>query len=131
MGLNSQGGLEFRAEFVGETGIATSGDKGTSYKKLLCIAFDLSILRAYEGDAFPRFVYLDGALEQLEPRKREKLIGVFRTYAAGGLQPIISLLDSDLPAPLDAGDRTLSSSDIVLRLHDEDETGRLFRMDAW
>lgn len=129
--MNNAGGLEFHAEFIGASGTATSGDRGTSYKKLLCIAFDLAMLRAYSDDPFSRFVYLDGALEQLEPRKREKLIGVFRTYASLGLQPILSLLDSDLPEPLDAGTTTLSSVDVVLKLHDEGQEGRLFRMPSW
>jgi len=129
--MNSQGGLDFRAEFVGEKGVATSGDRGTSYRKLLCIAFDLAVLRAHLDTAFPRFVYHDGALEQLEPRKREKLIGVFRSYAGHGLQPALSLLNSDLPAPLDSSPSTLATDDIVLTLHDEGEAGRLFKMPEW
>jgi uncharacterized protein YydD (DUF2326 family) len=129
--MNSKGGLDFHAEFVGESGVATSGDRGTSYRKLLCIAFDLATIRAYLDVKFPRFVYLDGALEQLEPRKQEKLIGVFRQYASYGLQPIISLLDSDLPAPLGSSPLTLSQEDIVLTLHDEGEQGRLFKMTSW
>jgi uncharacterized protein YydD (DUF2326 family) len=131
MTLNNQGGIEFHAELVGATGVATSGDKGTSYRKLLCIAFDLAVLRAYLDVRFPRFVYLDGALEQLEPRKRGNLIEVFREYAAAGLQPIISLLDSDLPAPLGESTRTLTVEDVVLTLHDEGDDGRLFKIPAW
>ncbi len=129
--MNSQGGLDFRAEFVGDAGVATSGDRGTSYRKLLCIAFDLSMLRAHGDVRFPRFVYLDGALEQLEPRKREKLVGVFRAYARIGLQPVISLLDSDLPTQLGTSSNTLSADDIVLTLHDEGQDGRLFKMSEW
>lgn len=129
--MNSQGGLEFTAEFIGDAGMATSGDKGTSYKKLLCIAFDLAMLRTYADVPFPRFVYHDGALEQLEPRKREKLIGVFRQYAALGLQPVISLLDSDLSEPLGSSPNTLSDEDVILALHDEGEEGRLFKMATW
>ncbi|MEU1747097.1 DUF2326 domain-containing protein [Micromonospora arida] len=129
--VNSQGGLDFTAEFVGTAGIATSGDRGTSYRKLLCIAFDLAFLRTYLDVPFPRFVYHDGALEQLEPRKREKLIGVFREYAALGLQPIISLLDSDLPLPIGSSHLTLMPEDVVVTLHDEGQEGRLFKMPTW
>jgi uncharacterized protein YydD (DUF2326 family) len=75
--MNSQGGLDFLTEFLTESGVATSEDRGTSYKKLLCIAFGLAVIRAYLDEKFPRFVYLDGALEELNPRKREKLVGVF------------------------------------------------------
>jgi uncharacterized protein YydD (DUF2326 family) len=129
--MNKAGGLEFTAEFIGDSGTATSGDRGTSYKKLMCIAFDLAMLRTYLDVPFPRFVYHDGALEQLDPRKREKLIGVFRQYAELGLQPIISLLDSDLPLPLGSGKTTLDSTEVVATLHDEGEDGRLFVMPAW
>src|SRR6202043_1959280 len=131
MTLNASGGVDFRAELMGASGVATSGDKGTSYRKLLCIAFDLAIMRGYIDVPFPRFVNPDGALEQLEPRKRESLIEVLRDYATAGLQPIISLIDSDLPAPLGQTPRTLSSDDIVLVLHDEGDDGRLFKMPAW
>lgn len=129
--MNEQGGIEFPVEFVNPSGVATSEDRGTSYRKLLCIALDLAVIRAYLDEKFPRFVYLDGALEALDPRKQEKLIGVFREYASLGLQPIVSLLDSDLPAPLDESSSTLSRQDIVLFLHDEGDEGRLFKMPRW
>lgn len=129
MNVNSQGGIDFRAEFVGDTGIATSGDRGTSYKKLLCIAFDLAVLRAHLDERFPRFVFLDGAFEQLEARKQERLLAVFRDYAQIGLQPVVTALDSDLPSQ---GNTSLvAEADVVLQLHDEGDNGRLFRMAAW
>lgn len=129
--MNNAGGLDFTAEFISNSGVATSGDRGTSYKKLLCIAFDLALLRSNLDVSFPRFVYHDGALEQLEPRKREKLIGVLRSYAQLGVQPIISLLDSDLPAPLGASPGTLEEDEIIALLHDEGDDGRLFKMTPW
>jgi uncharacterized protein YydD (DUF2326 family) len=70
-------------------------------------------------------------LEALDRRKKEKLIGVFREYASLGLQPIVSLLDGDLPAPLGESELTLSEQDIVLSLHDEGDEGRLFKMPRW
>lgn len=129
--MNNKGGIDFRAEFINPSGTATSEDRGTSYRKLLCIAFDLALIRAYHDEEFPRFVYLDGALEGLDPRKQEKLIGVFRDYASHGLQPILSLLDSELPAPLGESPETLAQDDIVLALHDEGDEGRLFKMPHW
>ncbi len=125
--MNSQGGLDFTAEFVGDSGNATSGDRGTSYKKLLCIAFDLAMLRAHLDVPFARFVFHDGALEQLEPRKRQNLIQVLRQYADLGLQPVITALDSDLPEPIDSSGTAIRSEDVILTLHDEGATGRLFR----
>jgi uncharacterized protein YydD (DUF2326 family) len=129
--MNTKGGIDFRAEIVNPSGTATSEDRGTSYRKLLCIAFDLALLRAYLDEKFPLFVYLDSALEALDPRKQEKLIGVFREYASLGLQPILSLLNSDLPSPLGESVLTLDQKDIVLSLHDEGDDGRLFKMPSW
>jgi len=129
--MNGQGGLDFTAEFVGDSGNATSGDRGTSYKKLLCIAFDLALLRAHLDVPFARFVFHDGALEQLEPRKRQNLLQVLRQYADLGLQPIITALDSDLPEPVDSSDTAIRSEDVILTLHDEGATGRLFRVEPW
>jgi uncharacterized protein YydD (DUF2326 family) len=129
--MNQAGGIDFSAEFIGESGTATSDDKGTSYKKLLCIAFDLALLRTYLDAPFPRFVYHDGALEQLEPRKRASLAKVFRDYAALGIQPVISALDSDLPASVGPTKESITEGDIVARLHDEGDDGRLFKMAPW
>lgn len=126
--MNGAGGLDFAAEFVGESGTATSGDQGTTYKKLLCIAFDLAMLRSFIDVPFARFVYHDGALEQLEPRKREKLLEVFRQYAEYGVQIAFSALDSDFPG---AVDDFLEAEDIVVTLHDDGDDGRLFKMPAW
>ena len=48
-----------------------------------------------------------------------------------GIQPIITLIDSDLPIR-DADDAPVfDESEIVLTLHDESEQGRLFKMKSW
>jgi len=46
-GRDAAGHLDFRAELLDDAGNATSADRGHSYKKLLCIAFDLAVLRAH------------------------------------------------------------------------------------
>lgn len=127
--MNSKGGLDFTADFIGETGSATSEGQGTTYKKLLCIAFDLALLRTFIDVPFPRFVFHDGALEQLEPRKQTKLLAVLRSYSALGIQPVITALNSDLP--VEDADDALREDEVILRLHDEGEAGRLFRMTSW
>ena len=53
---NQKGHLEFKAEILDEAGNATSADLGHTYRKLLCIAFDLAVLRAHLNEKFPRFV---------------------------------------------------------------------------
>ncbi|WP_162240192.1 DUF2326 domain-containing protein [Rathayibacter sp. Leaf296] len=131
MKLNGAGGIDFRAEFIGEDGTATSEDRGTSYKKLLCLAFDFALLRAYINEPFPRFLFHDGAFEQLETRKKANLANVLRRYAALGIQPIVTSLDSDVSSLGDFGAKSLTSKEIVRVLHDEGEAGRLFNMPSW
>lgn len=74
--VNQQGHLEFRVELLDDAGNATSADRGHSYKKLMCIAFDLAVLRAHLDDAFPRFAFHDGIFETLDDRKKENLLDV-------------------------------------------------------
>jgi uncharacterized protein YydD (DUF2326 family) len=128
---NRLGHVEFKAEILDDSGNATSADLGHTYRKLLCIAFDLAVLRAHLSVLFPRFVYHDGVFESLDDRKKENLLRVFRAYADLGVQPIITLIDSDLPPPSGEAEPVFSESEIVLVLHDEDDTGRLFKMKEW
>jgi len=128
---NQLGHLDFRAEILDEGGNATSADLGHTYRKLLCIAFDLALLRAHLDKKFPRFVYHDGVFESLDDRKKEDLLNVVRRYAALGLQPIITLIDSDLPIRAETDLPVFDESEVVLSLHDENEQGRLFKMRTW
>lgn len=129
--VNKEGHLEFKAEVLDEAGKATSADLGHTYRKLLCIAFDLAVLRAHLDEKFPRFVFHDGVFESLDDRKKTNLLAVIRQYADLGLQPIITLIDSDAPPPLESGRPVFMPDEIVVTLHDEDDDGRLFRMKAW
>lgn len=128
---NKEGHLEFKAEILDESGNATSADLGHTYRKLLCIAFDMAILRAHIEDKFPRFVYHDGVFESLDDRKKENLLAVIHRYADLGLQPTITLIDSDLPVRTEKDEPVFSKDEIVVSLHDENEQGRLFKMKAW
>lgn len=127
---NQVGNLEFKAEILDESGNATSADLGHTYRKLLCIAFDLAVLRAHLDEKFPRFVYHDGVFESLDDRKKENLLSVIRRYAELGLQPIITLIDSDLPTRTDSVP-VFIDNEIILTLHDENEQGRLFKTRTW
>ncbi|MGO9173616.1 MAG: DUF2326 domain-containing protein [Rhodomicrobium sp.] len=127
---NKEGHLEFKAEILDEAGNTTSADAGFTYRKLLCIAFDLAVLRCHLNDRFPRFVFHDGVFESLDPRKKVKLLGEIRRLANEGLQPIITLIDAELPK--EEGEAAkLEDTEIVLTLHDEGDDGRLFRMRSW
>ncbi len=120
----------FDAQILDSSGRETSAQRGHTYQKLLCIAFDLALLRTHVGTGFPSFAYHDGVFESLDKRKKTNLIGVLRENVAAGLQQIITLIDTDLPPSVD-GEPVFDDDEIVLRLHDEGEDGRLFRMASW
>ena len=129
--LNGEGNLEFRTEFVDGNEAATSEADGTSFKKLLCVAFDLAIVRAHLEGEFPRFVFHDGIFELLDPRPKMNLLRSVRSYADLGIQSIITVMDFDLPAADGYSDRVLAEGDIILRLHDDGDKGRLFHFEGW
>ena len=129
--VNGEGHLEFRADILDDAGNATSADLGHTYRKLLCIAFDLAVLRAHLDNKFPRFVYHDGVFESLDDRVKANLLAVFREYADLGLQPIITLIASDMPPAAEDGGSAFAPDEVVLTLHDEGPEGRLFRMTTW
>jgi uncharacterized protein YydD (DUF2326 family) len=128
---NQAGHLEFKAEILDESGNATDADSGHTYRKLLCVAFDLAVLRTYLNGKFPRFVYHDGVFESLDDRKKENLLAIIRQYAGLGLQPIITLIDSDLPARDEESGPVFADEEIIVTLHDEGDLGRLFKMRTW
>ena len=128
---NQKGHLEFAAEILDEGGKPTSADDGHTYRKLLCIAFDMAVLRAYLGERFPLFAFHDGVFESLDDRKKENLLGVLRRYSVLGIQQIITLIDSDLPTREDPAEAVFNTEEVILLLHDEGEQGRLFKMKTW
>jgi uncharacterized protein YydD (DUF2326 family) len=128
---NKYGHLEFRAEILDASGNATSADLGQTYRKLLCIAFDMAVMRAHMDDKFPRFIYHDGVFESLDDRKKENLLNVIHRYVNFGVQQIITLIDSDLPPRIKQDGPVFDDEEITLTLHDENEQGRLFKMHTW
>jgi len=57
---NQQGNVEFEANIQNPMDLTiTAEDYGNTYRKLLCMAFDLSILIHYANKSFYRFVYHD------------------------------------------------------------------------
>jgi uncharacterized protein YydD (DUF2326 family) len=128
---NEVGHLEFKAEILDDSGNTTSADLGHTYRKLLCVAFDLALLRAHSNGEFPRFVYHDGVFEKLDPRKKDRMLQVLREYVEHGIQVIITLLDSEMPPNSDDGTPPFEESEVIVLLHDEDDSGRLFKGPSW
>jgi uncharacterized protein YydD (DUF2326 family) len=129
--INSEGHLDFNAEILDDSGNTTSASLGHTYKKLLCFAFDMALLRAHFQDKFPKFIFHDGVFESLDDRKKLNLLDVIHKYTSIGIQSIITLIDSDLPKQSDNKNSIFSPDDIVLLLHDENDKGRLFKMQSW
>lgn len=128
---NKDGHLEFKAEILDDHGNTTSADEGTTYKKLLCIAFDMAIVKSGLGKSFPRFVFHDGLFESLDNRKKLNTVQVMREYADLGIQLIATMIDSDLPLTSQENCPVFSDDEIVLRLHDEGQEGRLFKLSSF
>lgn len=131
VGPNNEGHLEFKVEILDDSGNSTSAGGGFSYRKLLCVAFDLAVTRAHLDARYPRFVFHDGIFESLDDRKKENLMDVLRSYAGHGVQHVITMIDSDIPTAKDGVISFLNRSEVALVLHDENESGRLFRMPSW
>jgi uncharacterized protein YydD (DUF2326 family) len=101
------------------------------HRQLGCVTFDMAVLRAHLNEKFPRFVYHDGVLESLDDRKKENLLTVVRRYADLGVQTIITLIDSDLPVRAEGSFSVFTADEIVVKLHDEGNHGRLFKLRGW
>lgn len=129
--LNSEGNIEFNADIIEDEKNMkpTSEGRGTTYKKLLCAAFDLAVLKNYSKASFFRFVYHDGILEGLDNRKKNNFLKLVKEYCQDyGLQYTLTVITADLPR--DAEDKIIDfkKEEIVRELHDEGQEGRLFNM---
>ncbi|MCP4219206.1 MAG: DUF2326 domain-containing protein [bacterium] len=128
--LNKKGNVDFHADIQDREKLEITAEAaGTTFKKLLCIAFDLAVLIAYSKNSFYKFVYHDGALETLDDRVKRKFINTVRDIChKNNLQYILTVIDSDIPHD-DLDNRlVLPEDEIVLTLHDRDDSGRLFKM---
>jgi uncharacterized protein YydD (DUF2326 family) len=129
--INDEGNIEFAAEILDESGTTTSADMGHTYKKLLCVAFDIAVFSAFQNERFLHFVYHDGVFESLDDRKKICLLDEIRKRCDAGLQQVITVISSDLPIDADGKRLTFRETEIVRLLHDQGDAGRLFRMPAW
>ena len=123
--LNNHGNIEFNADYQNKVDfLNTSESQGTTYKKLLCVAFDLSLLVNFSDKSFYKFVYHDGVLEGLDDRIKIRYIKHVKELCEKyDLQYIVTLIDSDLPKDMP---NLIEENDICLRLNDKDNNGKLF-----
>lgn len=122
--VNSEGNINFNASTGDNTQITDEGE-GYSYKKLLCVGYDLAVIHSYLLDDFPRFVFHDGVFEGLDNRKKKLLLEQLRSFSRDGIQIIITVISSDCP------EDCFDEGEIVLHLNDRDDKGRLFKIPKW
>ncbi len=128
---NELGNLDFHVEVkqTSGTGEFSSEADGTTFKKLLCMAFDLAILAEYAGNRFYHFIYHDGAFEGEDDRKKIALLRlVQRLCSEFGIQYILSAIQHELPRNADDSVHAFALGEVVRELHDDGDAGRLFRM---
>ncbi|WP_429817281.1 DUF2326 domain-containing protein [Ensifer sp. B1-9] len=128
--VNSNNNLDYKISLglAGQKGVASSQGEGTSYKKLICALFDLALLRVYEDIPFFHFVYHDGMMEALDDRKKLAFLEVVRDQISNRkLQYIMTVIASDLPRDAKGKLVAFADDEIVLRLDDSGQAGRLFK----
>lgn len=125
---NKQGNIEYSADYQNPSDLNTTSEaQGTTYKKLLCMAFDLSLLIHYSRKSFFRFVYHDGILEGLDNRIKIRLLNKVKSICEeNNLQYVLSLIDSDVPTDEKGEKYIFTDTEICLELNDRDDSGKLF-----
>ena len=129
--INKDGNFDFEATLLHDdvTMLASSEGKGTSYKKLLCAAFDMAVLEVYSKVSFFRFVYHDGVLEGLDNRKKQKFLDVVKAFCETyKLQYIMTVIDADIPRDQNDKKVMFAPSVVIKTLHEDGDAGRLFKM---
>ncbi len=128
--INTNNNVEFvppKVQTKGDLTKDTAKDDGRTYKKMLCVAFDLAILCAYNQESYFRFVYHDDVLSQQDNGIKTRLLSLIEELVTQyDLQYILSVIKSDLPTDDEDLPIYFTEESIILNLHDRDETGTLF-----
>ena len=126
IGENRNGNVEFKSEIYNAENELTAEGDGYSYKKILCACFDLAIITNYSDKSFIKFIYHDGCLETLDPRKQKNYLDLIQNLCDKyNIQYILTLIESDLPV-LEGKKYELSQRcNVAVELSDKDETSSL------
>jgi uncharacterized protein YydD (DUF2326 family) len=105
----------------------TAKDEGRTYRKILCVAFDLAILIAYNKESYFRFVYHDDVLSQQDNGIKNRLLKLIHSIVSKyDIQYILSVIKSDLPTDGNDFPIYFDKQYVVLELNDKNESGTLF-----
>lgn len=128
--INTSGNIDFKSEILSDDNEVTSQGKGHTYKKILCACFDLAILVNYSDKSFFKFIYHDGVLESLDPRKQVKYLNLVSNICVKyDIQYILTAIESDIPIENDQNKNDsffINPHHIAVRISDLDETTNLF-----
>ncbi|NEM99455.1 DUF2326 domain-containing protein [Pontibacter burrus] len=128
--INSNNNIEFtppKVQSISKIRKDTAKDEGNTYRKILCVSFDLAILCTYSQESYFRFVYHDDVLSQQDNGIKLRLLELVRDLTKRcNLQYILSVIKSDLPVDDKEQPIHFSDKEIVLRLNDKDASGTLF-----
>ncbi len=115
---NTNYNIDFKPEFPN-----SAKHDGATYYKILCVAFDLAVLINYRQKSHFRFVYHDDVVSGDDNGVKTRLINVIREVCEKhDIQYIFSVIKDNIPITQDFG------KNIVLELHDKNESGKLFKM---
>jgi len=128
--LNNQSNVEFNEPKVQNKQndkLTTQQGDGYTYGKLFCVCFDLALLTTYNTQSFFRFVYHDDVFANQDNRLKLKLLELTKRLCKDyDLQYIFTIIKDDVPYDNNSKRIEFTREEIVLELHDKDETGTLF-----
>ncbi|MET3046621.1 DUF2326 domain-containing protein [Flavobacterium covae] len=126
--LNNNNNIDFPApKILDKTNTNTSKDEGTTYKKILCVAFDLAILTSYNNQSFFRFIYHDDVLSTQDNGIKIRLLTLIQNLSKKyNIQYMLSVIKSDLPVDENDVITYFNDNEVVLKLNDKDDRGTLF-----
>lgn len=128
--VNTSNNVDFKPPVIrtkGKQSKSTAKDEGHTYRKILCVAFDLSVLAVYNHESYFRFVYHDDVLSQQDNGVKIRFLALIDAVTSRyDIQYILSVIKSDLPT--DSNDKPMyfDSKDVILKLNDKGESGTLF-----
>ncbi|WP_295022701.1 DUF2326 domain-containing protein [Sulfurimonas sp.] len=124
---NKENNIEFEAEYQNKDSlVSTDLASGNTYKKILCAAFDVSLLQHYNENSFYKFVYHDGVLDTLDIRKKEKYIEFIRKLTKKyDVQYILTAIESEINQLQNAF--SIQDDEVCLTLSDDSCEGKLFK----
>lgn len=93
---NKNGNIDFNSSIIFDDEETKEGE-GNTYKKIMCAAFDISLLTTYEDNNFIKFVIHDGVFESLEGRRKQSYLKLVKELTTTtNIQYIFTAIEEDI-----------------------------------